>query len=103
MIDWCPIHRVILLKVTLCYGNHNKIWSDGLLSPKAVFKAVRNRYEFDYVDPQQIQIPDILFINRIYGIFHTQSDYKFCVNQISQQHLHVLELVIINLERNCFK
>ena len=60
MIDWCPIHRVILLKVTLCYGNHNKIWSDGLLSPKAVFKAVRNRYEFDYVDPQQIQIPDIL-------------------------------------------
>ena len=60
MIDWRPIHRVILLKVTLCYGNHNKIWSDGLLSPKAVFKAVRNRYEFDYVDPQQIQIPDIL-------------------------------------------
>ena len=76
MIDWRPIHRVILLKVTLCYGNHNKIWSDGLLSPKAVFKAVRNRYEFDYVDTQQIQIPDILFINRIYGIFHTQSDYK---------------------------
>ena len=60
MIDWRPIHRVILLKVTLCYGNHNKIWSDGLLSPKAVFKAVRNRYEFDYVDLQQIQIPDIL-------------------------------------------
>lgn len=50
MIDWRFIYRVILFKVIFCYGNYNKIWLDGLLSFKVVFKVVRNRYEFDYVD-----------------------------------------------------